>query len=60
MTTLLVGTFVVSGIHTLLWLPRAFEMRRELRAAEAGKSEPAAAGSPGSVETAPLKEDADA
>ncbi len=35
MTALLVGTFVVSGIHTLLWLPRAFQMRRELRAAEA-------------------------
>lgn len=35
MTALLVGTFVVGGIHTLLWLPRALEMRRELRAAEA-------------------------
>ncbi len=35
MTTLLIGTFVVSGIHTLLWLPRAFQMRSELRAAEA-------------------------
>jgi hypothetical protein len=34
MTTLLVGTFVVSGAHTLLWLPRAFQMRRELREAE--------------------------
>ena len=34
MTALLVGTFVVSGIHTLLWLPRAVQMRRELRAAE--------------------------
>ncbi len=32
MTSLLLGTFVVSGIHTLLWLPRAFQMRRELRA----------------------------
>jgi hypothetical protein len=40
MTTLLLGTFVVGGIHTLLWLPRAFQMRQELRAAEA---EPAAA-----------------
>jgi hypothetical protein len=28
-------TFVVGGMHTLLWLPRAFQMRRELRAAEA-------------------------
>ena len=34
MTGLLVGTFVVGGIHTLLWLPRAFQMRRELRDAE--------------------------
>jgi hypothetical protein len=34
MTTLLVGTFVVGGAHTLLWLPRAFQMRRELREAE--------------------------
>jgi len=35
MTGLLVGTFVISGIHTLLWFPRAMQMRRELRAAEA-------------------------
>jgi hypothetical protein len=35
MTTLLLVTFVVGGLHTLLWLPRAFQMRRELRAAEA-------------------------
>jgi hypothetical protein len=35
MTTLLLSTFVFGGIHTLLWLPKAFEMRRELRAAEA-------------------------
>ena len=28
MTALLVGTFVVSGIHTLLWLPRSLQMRR--------------------------------
>jgi Cytochrome c-type protein NrfB-like len=34
MTTLLVGTFVVGGAHTLLWLPRALQMRRELREAE--------------------------
>jgi hypothetical protein len=31
MTSLLVGTFVVGGIHTLLWLPRALQMRREHR-----------------------------
>jgi 5-methylcytosine-specific restriction endonuclease McrA len=35
MTGLLVGTFVVSGLHTLMWLPRAFQMRRDLKAAEA-------------------------
>ena len=35
MTTLLVGTFTVSGVHTLLWLPRALKMRRQLREEEA-------------------------
>jgi predicted CXXCH cytochrome family protein len=34
MTGLLVGTFTISGIHTLLWLPRALKMRRELKAEE--------------------------
>jgi len=29
MTGLLVGTFAVSGLHTLLWLPRAIQMRRQ-------------------------------
>lgn len=29
MTTLLVGTFAVSGLHTLLWLPRALKLKRE-------------------------------
>jgi cytochrome b subunit of formate dehydrogenase len=28
MTGLLVGTFTLSGAHTLLWLPRALQMRR--------------------------------
>jgi uncharacterized protein with PIN domain len=37
MTGLLVGTFVISGAHTLLWLPRALKMRRELRDAEAAE-----------------------
>jgi hypothetical protein len=31
MTSLLVGTFVAGGLHTLLWIPRAVQMRRELR-----------------------------
>ena len=35
MTGLPVGTFVVGGLHTVLWLPRAFQMRRELKQAEA-------------------------
>jgi uncharacterized protein with PIN domain len=34
MTSLLVGTFIVGGAHTLLWLPRALQMRRELKAEE--------------------------
>ncbi len=38
MTALLVGTFTVSGLHTLLWLPRALQMRRELRATEEQES----------------------
>ena len=37
MTTLLVGTFLFGGLHTLLWLPRALQMRRELQAAEAAE-----------------------
>jgi len=36
MTGLLVTTFVVSGVHTLLWLPRAFQMRRERQARQQG------------------------
>jgi uncharacterized protein with PIN domain len=34
MTSLLVGTFVIGGAHTLLWLPRALQMRKELKEAE--------------------------
>lgn len=33
MTGLLVGTFVVGGLHTALWLPRALQMRRRRDAA---------------------------
>ncbi|MEK7475067.1 MAG: cytochrome c3 family protein [Candidatus Coatesbacteria bacterium] len=29
MTLLLVGTFLMGGIHTLLWLPRSLELRRK-------------------------------
>ena len=35
MTTLLISTFVFGGIHTLMWLPRALQMRRDLRAEKA-------------------------
>lgn len=31
MTSLLIGTFVFGGVHTLLWLPRAIQMRRAKR-----------------------------
>jgi hypothetical protein len=31
MTGLLVGTFVIAGIHTLLWLPRSLQWRRKLK-----------------------------
>ncbi len=34
MTGLLVVTFTVGGLHTLLWLPRALQMRKEHRNAE--------------------------
>jgi cytochrome b subunit of formate dehydrogenase len=40
MTTLLVGTLIVAGTHTLLWMPRSFQsMRqyRQLRQASHGK-----------------------
>jgi cytochrome b subunit of formate dehydrogenase len=36
MTSLLVGTFILGGLHTLLWLPRALEMRGARRAASSG------------------------
>ncbi|MFH2201841.1 MAG: hypothetical protein ABIJ96_01880 [Elusimicrobiota bacterium] len=29
MTALLIGTFLAFGLHTLLWLPRSLQMRRE-------------------------------
>jgi hypothetical protein len=31
MTGLLVGTFVIAGLHTILWLPRSLEWRRKLK-----------------------------
>ncbi len=35
MTTLLIGTFTLSGAHTLMWLPRALQMRGRHRLEEA-------------------------
>ena len=31
MTGLLVGTFLLAGLHTLLWLPRSLQWKRELK-----------------------------
>lgn len=31
MTVLLVGTFFIAGVHTLLWLPRSLKYRKELK-----------------------------
>ena len=39
MTSLLVGTLLVSGLHTLAWLPRSLKYRKELQAAHDGGGE---------------------
>jgi hypothetical protein len=39
MTGLLVGTFVIAGIHTLLWLPRSLQWRRKLKKMKSSKGE---------------------
>jgi hypothetical protein len=31
MTGLLVGTFLLAGLHTLLWLPRSLKWKKELK-----------------------------
>jgi hypothetical protein len=31
MTGLLIGTFLIAGLHTLLWLPRSLQWKRELK-----------------------------
>jgi len=59
MTTLLVGTFFFSGVHTLLWFPRAFQLRRELRAAESGNSKASAASTPAPTDAAVVKKSSD-
>jgi len=43
MTSLLIGTFVLGGAHTLMWLPRAIQYKRELRRialSQEGEEEP--------------------
>ncbi len=40
MTGLLIGTFVLGGAHTLLWLPRALQMRRERKNRVQGRNTP--------------------
>lgn len=37
MTTLLIVTFILAGLHTLLWLPRSLKYRRELKNILEGK-----------------------
>ena len=39
MTSLLVGTFVFGGVHTLLWLPRALQARREKKKKESRQTD---------------------
>ena len=34
MTLLLISTFVIGGIHTLMWLPRSLQWRKQLREME--------------------------
>jgi len=55
MTSLLIGTFIFGGVHTLLWLPRAFQMRREQRTKVEEKpgGPPGDGGDEGSSDTAP-------
>ncbi len=35
MTSLLIGTFLISWLHTLLWLPRSIQMRKTMKLIEA-------------------------
>ncbi len=57
MTSLLIGTFTIGGLHTLLWLPRAIAMRRSRRSRSAGAEVPPATGdeSPAAGEGAPME-----
>ena len=46
MTALLIGTLVISGAHTALWLPRSLEFRKQMKNGTR-KPEPMCAGSGG-------------
>ncbi len=37
MTSLLIGTLVVSGAHTVMWLPRSFEYRKQAKNGQRGE-----------------------
>lgn len=39
MTSLLIGTFVIGGVHTMLWLPRALQMKRQHKKQQAKKAQ---------------------
>ena len=54
MTTLLVSTFIIGGVHTLLWLPKALQMRREHKAEENARNQ--ASGNHGDSNSAPEEE----
>jgi hypothetical protein len=56
MTALLIGTFAISGVHTLMWLPRAFQMRRELQAEQAELMKNGANGAAKPPETSPRED----
>jgi len=43
MTSLLIGTFCIGGLHTLLWIPRALQMRRARQRAATAATESASA-----------------
>ncbi len=47
MTSLLIGTFLVGGLHTILWFPRALQLRRERDKAERETEAAGAAGGAG-------------
>ncbi len=57
MTGLLVVTFVVGGLHTVLWIPRALQMRRARRGGGAEGRKPDTPGSSGAGDDQQQKDD---